>query len=59
MYGLIEDLCYAEIQGKRVKVTDVSKYAREFMLRGMEVFFAEKAELEKLRAVQAEAKVSG
>ena len=64
VYDLIEGLCYTELEiageSKRLKVVDISKYAREFMLRGMVSFFEEKQMVEKAKKImEAEAKLHG
>jgi len=55
IYKILEDLCFTEVKGKKVKVATISKYAREFMLRGMASYFEEQDMLEKYKeALEAE-----
>lgn len=48
---LIEGLCFEDVAGVRVRVTDLSRFAREFFLRGMREYFEEKKMIEKYREV--------
>lgn len=48
---LMEDLCYEEVAGQKLKVTDISKWAREFFYRGMRQYLQERQLVEKYKNV--------
>jgi len=54
VYDLLDEVCWGEIAGKRVKIADLSKFAREFMMRGMMVYFEERQMIEKYKAIKEE-----
>lgn len=59
VFKLVEDQCFIEVRGKKVEVATISKYAREFMLRGMAQYFEEKDMLEQYKeALEAEKKTN-
>lgn len=59
VHKIIEDECFIEVSGKKHEVASISKYAREFMLRGMALYFEEKDMLEKYKeALEAEARAT-
>ena len=52
VYEMMITLCYEEVRGVKIKVADISKYAREFMLRGMMSFFEEKDMVKEFKKLQ-------
>lgn len=52
-YEIIDGFCFAEVDGRKIRVADISKYAREFMLRGLIARLEEMKMVEEFKKIKA------